>query len=331
MTSALLLAFSLAAPASAARTPVLVAVGTATRTGYEEFSVLGWGDACSVAVRYMRFPPEGAGLRGVPDAFRAGLMSLPPDGDAQVEDWIYSSDKGTGYASENMSRVVEDLRGERRHDRPGTAERLRSAHVADQPGLETLLNSTTVFKSDPPLGGFPERFRFAAVHYAPLGSCALFEFVDPATPRDGLRTKLVRLPEPGVRRARARAHVTNALLLYRNETDLTAAEAELAVASAMDPQYPLARYNHAILLTLHGRFNAAIESLKAAVKHDGAWAEEASRASEFEPLREDPRFKAVLAGAPPPRRRPEPKRPPAASTDAEGEKLAVPRPIRRHY
>lgn len=322
MTQALFLALALAASADAARAPIYVAVGTATRTGYEDFAVLGWGEACSVAVQYLRYPPEGAGLRGVPEAFRVGIISLPPNAEAQEEHWTYTSDKGQGFSSENLTRVVAALRDEGRHDRPGTQERLRYSRVADQPGLASLLFSTAVFKADPPLDGVPERFRFRAAHYSPLGSCALFEFIDPASPRDGLRTQLARLPEPGVRRARARAHVNNALLLYRNDADLTAAEAELAIAAAMDPKYPLGRYNHALLLTLHGRFDEALESLKVAIKRDGTWAEEARRATEFEPLREDPRFLALLAAAPPPRRR-EREHPKAkAQSEAKGETSA---------
>jgi hypothetical protein len=321
MTPVLALAFLLApadAPAQGRNT--FIAVGTATRSGYEELSLVGWGEGCSVAVKYLRYPPEGIGLRGIPDAFRIGTLSLAPDGEAQVERWLYSSDKGRGWSPEDMAAAAERLRDQGRHDRKGTTERLRKGRVADQPGLETLLTSTAVFQADPPLGGFPERFRFSAVHFSPLISCALFDFVDPASPRDGHRLLMARLPEPGVRRARARAHVTNALLFYRNEGDLTSAEAELAVASAMDPNYALARYHHALLLSLHGRFNEALASLKAAVSKDGAFAAEARKATELEALKNDPRLKALLAAAPPPRER----RPPPGPAAAPGSRPAPP-------
>lgn len=334
MTPALALLAVLAAPdAFAQGRNTFIAVGTATRSGYEEVSLVGWGEGCSVAVKYLRYPPEGIGLRGIPDAFRIGTVTLPPDGEAQVERWMYSSDKGRGWSPEDMAAAAERLRDQGRHDRKGTTERLRKGRVADQPGLEALLTSTAVFQSDPPLGGFPERFRFSAVHYSPLISCALFEFVDPASPRDGYRLVMARLPEPGVRRSRARAHVTNALLFYRNDADLTAAEGELAVASAMDPNYPLARYHHALLLSLHGRFNEALASLKAAVSKDGSFAVEARKAPELEALKNDPRLKALLAAAPPPRER----RPPPGAAAAPGSRQAPPperksaAPERRRY
>lgn len=333
MDPGLLLAALLAAPAAAQGRNTFIAVGTATRSGYEELSLLGWGEGCSVALKYLRFPPEGTGMRGIPDAFRAGVVSLAPDGTAQTERWTLDSASGRGWNAKDMDAALARLKDEGRHDRRGTTERLRRGRVADQPGLERLLTSTAVFQADPPLGGFPERFRFAAVHYNPLVSCALFDFVDPDSPRDGHRLRLARLPEPGVRRARARAHVTNALLLYRNEGDLKAAEAELAVASAMDPHYPLARYHHALLLSLHGRFNEALESLKAAVTRDGAFAVEARKAPELEALQDDPRLAAILKSAPAPRpRRPDPAEPgaPAAAEKPKPERKSV-QPDRRRF
>lgn len=328
MTPVLALAFFLASPdASAQGRPQIIAVGTATRTGYEEVSVIGWGEGCSVALRYLRYPPEGVGLRGVPDAFRIGTITLAPDASEQKERWLYASESGRGWAPEDMAKTAEYLREELRHDRKGTVEKLRSARVTDQPGLKALLTSTAVFQSDPPLGGFPERYRFSSVYYSPLVSCALFDFTDPRSPQDGHRLLLARLPEPGVRRSRARAHITNALLFYRNEGDLTAAEAELAVASAMDPQYSLARYNHALLLSLHGRFNEALDSLKVAVTRDGAFAVEARKAPELEALKDDPRLAALLAAAPAPRQR----RPPPGTPEKPKPEKKSAAPERRRY
>lgn len=327
MSPGLLLAALLAAPAAAQGRNTFVAVGTATRSGYEEVRVIGWGEGCSVGVEYLRYPGEGMGLRGIPDTFRMGTISLAPDASVQAERWIISSDGGRGWSAKDMETAVERLRDRGRHDKNGTVERLRAARVADQPGLEALLMSTAVFQSDPLLGGFPERYRFSAVYYSPLISCALFDFYDFRSPRDGHRLLLTRLPEPGVRRSRARAHVTNALLFYRNDGDLASAEAELAVASAMDPQYPLARYHHALLLSLHGRFNEALESLKVAVMREGTYAVEARKAPELEALKDDPRLKALLAAAPKPRER----RPPPGSPEPPKPVKKSAAPERRRY
>ncbi|TPW21406.1 MAG: hypothetical protein FD126_720 [Elusimicrobia bacterium] len=328
MISGLALALALAAPGALAQgRSTIVHVGTATRSGYEELGIVGWGEGCSVAIRYLRYPPEGVGLRGVPDAFRIGTITLSPDAAEQKERWVYASESGRGWAPEDMDKTAAYLRDQGRHDRKGTVEHLRSARVADQPGLQALLTSTAVFQSDPPLGGFPERYRFTSVYYSPLVSCALFDFTDRRSPQDGHRLVLARLPEPGVRRSRARAHVTNALLFYRNEGDLTSAEAELAVASAMDPQYSLARYNHALLLSLHGRFNEALASLKVAVTRDGAFAVEARKAPELEALKDDPRLAALLAAAPAPRQR---RPPPGTPEKPQPEKKSA-APERRRY
>lgn len=327
MSLGFLLAALLAGPAAAQSRNTYIAVGTATRSGYEELSVVGWGEGCSVGVKYLRYPGEGMGLRGIPDVFRLGTISLAPDAGAQAERWTLNSDGGRGWSAEDMAAALERLKDRGRHDKKGTIEHLRTARVADQPGLAALLTSTNVFQSDPPLGGFPERYRFTAVYYSPLVSCALFDFYDYRSPRDGHRLVLARLPEPGVRRSRARAHVTNALLFYRNEGDLAGAEAELAVASAMDPQYPLARYHHALLLSLHGRFNEALESLKVAVTRDGAFAVEARKAPELEALKDDPRLAALLAAAPKPRER----RPPPGTPEPPKPAKKSAAPERRRY
>ncbi|MDE2293764.1 MAG: hypothetical protein KGL53_16915 [Elusimicrobia bacterium] len=301
MPAPLLLALALSVPARA-QTTTVVEVGTATRTGYEEFSVLGWGQGCSVALEYLRYPPQGQGLSGIPDAFRVGTLTLAPDADAAKERWVYDGSSG-GFSRRTLRAAEARLRGPERYERPGTVERNRWAPVADQPGLAALLTSTEAFHTDPPLTGLDPRFRFKDVYYSPLLSCALFVFKDPDSPHDGTRWRLARLSDPGVRRKRARAHVSNALLYYRNRADLYSAEAELAVASDMDPRYALARYYHAVLLTAYGRFDEALASLKVAVQQDGIWARQAREAPEFDPLRGDERFQAVLAAAAPLKRK----------------------------
>ena len=328
MTPAVLaVLFALSPDASAQGKNTYIAVGTATRSGYEEYAVVGWGEGCSVGLKYLRFSPEGVGLRGIPDTFRAGTISLAPDAGAQVERWMMDSAAGRGWDAGDMDATIARLKDEGRHDRKGTVERLRDGKIGDQPGLAKLIVSTDIFQSDPPLGDFPDKYRFKTVYYSPLVSCALFDFVDSASPRDGHRLRLVRLPEPGARRARARAHVTNALLLYRNEGDLTAAEGELAIASAMDPQYALGRYNHALLLALVGRFNEALDSLKVAVNRDGAYAVQARKAPELEALKDDPRLEKLLSSAPKPRER----RPPPGSPEPPKPEKKNSQPDRRRY
>jgi len=95
---------------------------------------------------------------------------------------------------------------------------------------------------------------------------------------------------PDVRRKRARAHVTNGLYLYKERSDIYAAEEELAIAAEMDSDYPLALYYHAALLSTHGLFERALARLRAAVKLKPAYAKKARKAPEFEALRKDLRF-----------------------------------------
>jgi tetratricopeptide (TPR) repeat protein len=101
-----------------------------------------------------------------------------------------------------------------------------------------------------------------------------------------------------VRRRRARAHVTNGILLYKEEMDIYSAEAELGIAADMDSDYPLALYYHAQLLSTHGRYDKALERLKAAVKLKPKYKEKAWKADEFESLRRDLRFQAIVEKKP---------------------------------
>ncbi|MEK7657558.1 MAG: hypothetical protein AAB412_07350, partial [Elusimicrobiota bacterium] len=70
-----------------------VGSGSVLDTGpLEEFSFLGWGQACSAAVRHIQLPAKGEGL-GEPKEWRLGSLSIPPDSSKLKDDWSMDSSK----------------------------------------------------------------------------------------------------------------------------------------------------------------------------------------------------------------------------------------------
>ncbi|MFH1724413.1 MAG: tetratricopeptide repeat protein [Elusimicrobiota bacterium] len=293
-----LLSLLLAPPAVARPATLIVEQGTRTVAGYDEFLFLGWNDACSVAIQYFGYPPAGQGLQGIPDRWRIGSFTIPPDDVDEEIYWAYRWKEGRHWDRTASEKATEKLLREG-YTVSGRVETIRDAPTADQPGLDEILHSTATFEIAYRMTWPPSQYRLTHVHYSPLGTCVFFVFRDLTAPRDGYRTKLARIHNPGVRRKRARAHATNGLLLYKQGVDLYAAEEELAIAVATDPDYPLGRYYHAMLLALHGRFEESLEDLKEAVARDPRYAKKAEEAVEFESLYRDQRFKAIVEGARP--------------------------------
>lgn len=289
----LLLAALLAAPISAfAASSTFVEVGTRTITGYDEFTFLGWRDGCSAALQYFSYPPIGASMWGLPDTWLIGSVTIPPDTVNPKARWVSRGITAMAWNKDEAIQRTEELLREG-YVAGGHVERIRDAKVADRPGLAHIIQSTTTFRLGYRTKWPPRRYKLREVHYSPLGTCAMLVFRYPRRPRRSYRWKLVRLLNPDVRRKRARAHVTNALLLYQ-ETDLYGAEDELAIAADMDPEYPAALYHHARLLAAHGRFDEAIVSLGAAVDHDKRYGEKAKKAIEFVEIRRRPVFKDIV-------------------------------------
>lgn len=271
----------------------LTRASTMSKTGYDEFVFLGWGSACSVAVQYFSYPPLGSGLSGQPDYWLIGVHKIEPGYVDVQTDW---EDKGISAQAWDRARASQATEAalKRGYGPDGYVETIRDAPAASRPGLAEVLQSTESFHLSY-MTDWPARdFRLSNVYYSPLSNCALLVFRNQNTPRDSYRWKLLRLLDPGVRRTRARAHVTNGLLLYKEEADIYAAEEELAIASQMDPGYPLGLFYHAQILSLHGRFEEALARLETAVKLKPEYKRKAREAVEFEAMWKDSRFHAIV-------------------------------------
>jgi hypothetical protein len=283
----------LAASSASAQSSSMGIVDTGTRTarGYDELIFLGWNNACSVAIQYFSYPPIGEGLEGVPDTWASGTITIEPGSVDVIKNWV---DRGiTSQAwdrKESTQKTEEMLRTG--YAPTGRVEILREAPVADHPSLEHIIHSTAAFRLGYKKTWPPRRFALERIHYSPLGNCAFLIFRSLPNPRDSHRYRLVRLLNPGVRRMRARAHVTNGLLLFK-DSDMVGAEEELSIATETDPEYPLALYHHSRLLAAHGRFEEAFEKLIAAIKRDKKYAEKAKNAVEFESVNKRSLFKKI--------------------------------------
>lgn len=287
-----LLALALAFPALSQAAPPPMKAGKVAYSGYDDFLFIGWNDSCSVALQYFSYPPLGTGLRGIPDNWRIGTLSIEPGNVTVAVLW---ADKGMTSNAWDKGRAIEATENLIRagHVSSGHVEKIRTAHVANRPGLSAIIHSTATFDLGYILKWPPTRFKLDTIHYSPLSNCAFLIFRNKRKPRDTYRYRLVRMLNPGVRRKRARAHVTNGLFLYKEEADIYGAEEELGIAAEMDSDYPLALYYHAALLSTHGNFENSLERLKAAIKLKPEYAKKARKAPEFESLWRDRRFIAI--------------------------------------
>lgn len=256
----------------------------------EEFSFLGWGPSCSAALRHVKYPDKSEST-GEPKEWRIGSVSIPPDASKPREDWVMASAQSRFWDPSLAGNTAQRL--SRNHPQRGYVETVREAPLGPSPELAGLILTTAPFQTPPTRWPGPP-FALRTVYYHPLGTCALLLFKEAgAGPKARFKWNLVRVLNPGVRKQRAHAHATNGILLYTKSSELDGAMEELAIAAHMDPNYPPARYHHALLLAAQGRMDEALPELKAAVKLDPKLAEEAWDSAEFELLRDDKRFLAI--------------------------------------
>jgi len=277
------------------RVSKLVETGTRTLTGYDEFRFIGWNDSCSVAYQYLSFPPVGEALQGVPVRWDIGSWSILPEEVEPRVSWVEHGIAGSSWDRGRAQRGLAWL-AKRGYYRKARVERIRQPAENDPPELDPILASTAAFQLGYKTLWPPENFKLREVYYSPLATCAFFVFRDLKNARDSYTFKLVRIQNPSIRHQRSRMHVSNGLIFYR-AADIFGALEELATASAIDPDYALARYHHAVLLTTHGMNDEALDELAAALKLDPRFAEEAKKAIEFKKVRKDRRFKALIKKA----------------------------------
>ena len=271
--------------------PRVSSVASLSNTGYDELRFIGWNNSCSCAVEYLAYPAVGEELQAFPERWDIGTLAIDPGKREASQRWLYRSEPGTNWDERLAASAIADIDhagytsagpieafGEIREPRTQSDRTIRSPDILSK-------NQTVSWPQEP--------FMLRQIFYSPLATCALAVFRNTASRKDSFRYKLIRVLDPGARRARARAHVNRGLLFYEN-ADIYEGLAELEIAVAMDPEYPTALYHRARLLATHGKLEDSLVDLGVALRLDAKFKPGAKDAVEFSDLRNDPRFKSLL-------------------------------------
>ncbi len=282
MNAALLLAVLSAAP--------VLSVGIEK----EEFTVLGWNDACSVAVSQLVYPKLGEAIHGEPIASRAGTLTIEPGSEAVATKWFREASGTNTWNPAAHEKVTREL-GKLGYVRKGYAETVRTRVSEAQPGLAETLLSTRTLAIRPGMTWPTSSWRWSGADYSPLGTCALLLFESLSTPTR-YAWRLTRIYNPRVRLERSRAHAANARLLF-SEGELEGAVAEAGTAASLAPESALNRYVYATLLAMSGRPDESVAELRAAVERDPKRAKEARDDRDFESLRSRRDFRDLVGSS----------------------------------
>lgn len=260
----------------------------------EELTLLGWNDACSVAVKHHSYPVRGTAIYGEPIGTRLGTVTIPPGEQGLKARWFYEATGPNTFDAARIARIEKDLR-KLGYRRKGYPETVRPNPSRAQPGLaETILSTATLSLR----GGlsWPGRgWRWSGADYSPLGTCALLIFDSlEAPPRKAWL--MARTYNPRLRLERSRAHAANARLLF-SAGELEEATAEAGTAAALAPEAALSRYVHAALLAMSGRDDEAVAELKAAIELDPRKRKEARADRDFETLRQRRDFRDLVGAS----------------------------------
>ncbi len=278
---ALALAFLLAVPAAAQNMDDL-------GVDHEEWKVIGWNDACGVAFEHLYYPKLGEAMVGEPISTRVGTARIPPGTEKWTARWTYEADGALSWNEREVAAAEKELR-KAGYSRPGYPETIQDAPIGRQPLLADTILSTATLSPRLDEGWSTAEWRWAGADYNPLGTCALLAFEKRGAPRH-YRLQLLRVYNPRARIDRAYAHASNARLLF-DAGSLDAAAPEAETAAALAPELPIARYEHAAMLALTGRINAAADELAVAIKLDPKNAAKARDDVDFADLRGRDDFK----------------------------------------
>lgn len=249
---------------------------------HETWSVIGWNDACGVAFEHYYYPKLGAEMASDPIETHVGTAMIAPGKDAYVARWTYEA---VGRLSWNETAVAKAEKALKKagFTRAGFPELIQNEPVGNQPELAETILTTTTLQARLKKGWPPEpEWRWAGGSYNPIGTCALLSYEKRDNPRH-YRLLLLRIYNPRVRRDRAYAHASNARLLF-NAGNLTVAATEAETAAQLCPELPIGRYEHAVMLSMTGNANEAVDELAVAIKLEPAYAEKARTDLDFADL-----------------------------------------------
>lgn len=257
----------------------------------EEWRVLGWNDACSVAFTRLAFPKLGAAIREEPVMTRVGTISVAPGEEHAKTAWSLEADGKMSWDRKAYEKAIKDLE-KAGYTRKGFSETIRAEPMGSQPGLAELLLSTASLRIRRSVAWPGEGWRWIAAYYNPLSTCAL---VVMKGGQDAINHRFIMLRsyDPRARIERARAHTSNArLLLDMGELEAAAAEAENGATLA--PELAVTRYHNAAFLAMTGRAPEAIKELEQAFKIDPSYRLRAKDDRDFAELHERKDFRRLV-------------------------------------
>lgn len=256
----------------------------------EEYAIVGWTDACSVAVERYAYPKLGQAIHGEAITTRIGTLTIVSGRPAVETRWVLEADGANTYDQRAIARIRKKLKSAG-YDRPGFSEIIRDAPTVEYPGSAEVILSTAVLEARPDAWPGPQ-WRWGRTHYNPLGTCALLVY-EKIGERDRFKFLLTRIYNAGARSDRGRAHVTNGRLLF-NGGDLTGALAETEIGSRMAPELGGPRYQYAAMLALNGRLDDGMRELLASIKLDARFSAKAAKDADFDSLRSRQDFQELI-------------------------------------
>lgn len=270
---------------------LLAAPAAALDIEREEYKIIGWNDACSVAVERYAYPMFGEAVAGEPITSRIGTLAIVTEKPTVETRWVLEADGANTYDKAAIPAFRKKLR-RAGYDRPGFSETIRDAATVESPGSAEVILSTGVLEARPDSWPDTGQWRLGHAHYNPLGTCALLVY-EKIGERDRFKFLLTRIYNASARSDRGRAHTTNGRLLFNNG-DLPAALAETEIGAQMAPELGGTRYHYAAMLALNGRLDDAMSELLAAIKRDDRFAGKAAKDEDFDSLRSRQDFQELI-------------------------------------
>lgn len=247
----------------------------------EEFGVIGWTDACSVAIERYAYPYLGEAMQAEPITSRLGTLTIELKTPVTITRWVFEADGANTYDEHAIERMKRKLR-KAGFDRPGFTEIIRDSETVVSPGSAEVILSTAILDARPDFWPDTRQWRWARAYYNPLGTCALLIYEDRELP-ERYKFMLTRIYNASARSDRGRAHAVNGRLLF-NKGDLDGALAETRIGAHLAPEIGGVRYQYAAMLALTGSADASMKELLAAMKKDDVFRKKAARDLDFESL-----------------------------------------------
>lgn len=270
---------------------LLAAPAAALEIDHEEYKIVGWNDACSVAVERYAYPVLGEAILGEPITSRIGTLAIVTAKPTVETRWVLETDGENTFDKKAIPAFLKKLR-KAGFDRPGFTETIRDAKTVDGPGSAEVILSTASLEARPDFWPDTTQWRWGWAHYNPLSTCALLVY-EKLGEKERYKFILTRIYNAKARIERGRAHTTNGRLLL-NEGDLPGALAETEIGARAAPEVGAARYHYAALLALNGRLDDSLKELLAAEKLDPRFAAKAATDVDFDSLRNRQDFQELI-------------------------------------